>query len=532
MNYLTRALVLSGMVLLSNQLGEVTGGENELLAAEPGEAPTKLAVQANSDFAFDLYQQLVKEKGDKNLFFSPYSISTALAMTAEGARGETADEMGKVLRFPTATRRVGGDAQQIPWQTSMIHTGLAELNRKLSGGEKPEDAAIRAKIAEAKKELDAARKHTQELRKAGKWGAVGTAMQKEQKLGAEFNKLASQVDQYELKVANALWGEKTYPFKQDYIDTVSGYYDTGGVFPVDFKNNFPAAKKRIDAWAAENTNDRIKEIVPKLSPDEARLMRLILTNAIYFKGAWSVPFKKQQTKDRDFTLSDGDKKQAPIMFAPGLKVGRYGAFNADGSRFNTPARIRPGQTEGCYPGADGFAMVELSYKGDDLSMVVIAPNKADGLPAIEKKLTPSNLNTWIGQLKERKTHVYLPKFKLETMYKMNDTLKSMGMPRAFTDPRLPNGADFTGMSGSPSVMDRLYIGFVVHKAFVEVNEEGTEAAAVTAVGMAGVTSVPRDIPFTPEFKADRPFIYLIREKSTGSILFLGRMMDPTVQKVE
>ena len=221
------------------------------------------------------------------------------------------------------------------------------------------------------------------------------------------------------------------------------------------------------------------------------------------------------------------------MHAPKLGVGRYGAFNADGSHFNTPIRIRRGEDpKGHYPQADGFAIVELPYKGEDLSMVVIAPNDPAGLSAIENKLTPENLNAWIGRLKKRDTHVYLPKFKMETDYKLGDTdepgtLQKMGMVRAFIDPRIPKtGAQFKGMTTSTDPMKQLYITKVFHKAFVEVNEKGTEAAAATAVVMAVPRSLPKDVPFIPEFKADRPFVFLIREKSTGSVLFLGRMMTP------
>jgi len=158
--------------------------------------------------------------------------------------------------------------------------------------------------------------------------------------------------------------------------------------------------------------------------------------------------------------------------------------------------------------------------------VLIAPNSPDGLGAVEKKLTTENLAAWVGNLKKRKTHVFLPKFKLETKYEMNDTLKAMGMVRAFTDPRMANGADFTGMCASKDPRDRLYISKVIHKAFVEVNEKGTEAAAATAVIMMRTTSARMTVPFTPTFQADRPFLFVIRDKQTGSVLFMGRITNP------
>ena len=502
--------------------GVVVAGEVDKAAVAP-------VVEANSDFAIDLYQQLAKENAVENLFFSPYSISSALAMTAEGARGQTADEMGKVLRFPAAARREGDDAQAIPWEMLAIHTGIAAINRRINSDKDPEQtAAIRSKIAELRKQLDAAKQRLAQLRKQRNWREMRAAQQKERAVATELNRLAAQVDQYEIHVANALWGEQTYPFKQDYIDTIARHYGTGGVFPVDFRTNFPAARARINGWAAKQTRDRIQDIIPEIPPDEARLIRLVLTNAIYFKGEWSKPFEAKQTKDRDFTLATGKPVNAPIMSARNLEVARYAAFNADGSLFSTPQKIRPGQRDGLYPGADGFAVLELPYKGDELAMVVIAPNKPDGLPALEKTLTRESLAAWIGKTQKRKTHVLLPRFKLETDYKMSETLKAMGMVRAFVDPgRNPaKGADFSGMTTSTNPNDRLYITKVLHKAFVEVNEKGTEAAAVTAVMMAGATSMPVTVPFTPTFKADRPFLFLIRDRVTGSILFLGRVTNP------
>jgi serine protease inhibitor len=176
-------------------------------------------------------------------------------------------------------------------------------------------------------------------------------------------------------------------------------------------------------------------------------------------------------------------------------------------------------------------MVELPYKGDDLSMVIIAPNDPAKLSAIEKAMTSESLTGWIGRLKKRKTHVYLPKFKVETDYTLGDSgkpgaLQKMGMVRAFVDPRKPKGAVFDGMSHATNPQDKLYVTKVFHKAFVEVNEKGTEAAAATAVIMVVGDSAPISVPFTPTFKADRPFIYLIRDRQSGAILFLGRMMEP------
>ena len=519
---------VSPAVSLRPVMPEVVGDK---AAAPLKDADRKALVEGNTAFTFDLYRQLAKENEGKDLFFSSYSVSSALAMTAEGARGETALQMGKVLYFPKAARRDGADAQHIPYDTSLIHAGMAELSRKLKA-DPAKTAALRAEIAKTRAQLDATQKRMTQLQTDRKWAEVRAARPEERKLVAQLNKLYAQVDPYEIRVANALWGEKTYPFNPAYVKTIDRYYDSGGLFPVDFKNAFEPARLEINKWVEEQTNNRIKELLPFgiLTADT----RLVLTNAIYFKGEWAKPFNGNQTRDRDFTLADGTKKKTATMCARGLAGARYAAFNGDGSFFKTPDRMLPGQdTTAFYPKADGFAMVELPYKGDALSMVVIAPNDPKGLSALERKLTSTNLLAWIGQFKKRATHVYLPRFKLETDYTLGDadkpaTLQKMGMVRAF-DRDLTNGAQFYGMTTSTDPRKQLFISKVLHKAFVEVNEKGTEAAAATAVIMGVKTCEPKpitDIPFIPEFKADRPFLFLIRDVRNGSVLFMGRMMNP------
>lgn len=429
---LTRVLVLSGVVTLSNALGTVTGTANELLSAKEGSKPAKEVVKSNSDFAINLYQELAKENPGKNLFFSPFSILSALAMTAEGARGETAREMGKVLCFPESTLRKGDDAQMIPWQTSVIHSGMGELNDIFNAKDKA----------------------------------------------------------YQLAVANALWIEKTFPLRPEFLAAMSPY--GAGFFPADFKSAPDAERLRINKWVEEKTNNKIKDLISEGMITD--ITRLVLTNAIYFKGDWAKKFDKKLTKDADFTIADGSKKTVPMM--------------AKTSKFS-------------YAKLDGFAALEMPYKGDELSMVVLLPDKNDGLPALEKNLTSKNLNGWLEKLSKQKVDVKFPKFKSEQKFFLvqDNTLKNMGMKLALTYP----GADFTGLSDSPEAKE-IYIGEVIHQSFVQVDEEGTEAAAATAVVMQRGGSAAPHSP--PSFIADHPFIYLIRDVRTGSILFLGRMMEP------
>ena len=226
MRSITRVLVLAGVVTLTNVQGSVTGTADHLLAAEAGKAPVNYAVTANSDFAWNLYKQLSREKSGKNLFFSPYSISSALAMTAEGARGDTAAQMGRTLCFPAAAARMGTEAQLIPWNVALIHTGMSELNQRFNAPKLP----------------------------------------------------------YQLHVANALWGEKTHPFLQSYVDAIHKYYRTGGIFPVDFRGNPEAVRQRINQWVEQQTAERIKNLIAEGQIDAST--QLVLTNAIYFKAAW------------------------------------------------------------------------------------------------------------------------------------------------------------------------------------------------------------------------------------------------------
>jgi serpin B len=258
-----------------------------------------------------------------------------------------------------------------------------------------------------------------------------------------------------------------------------------GLKEVDFINAREEARKTINAWVEEQTKAKIKELIrPNILNEDTRL---VLTNAIYFKAAWRLPFSPKQTVDGDFTVADGKKVKARLMRGP--------------NRTN-------------YFKGEGFEALELPYEAHDLSMVVLLPNKADGLPALEKRLTAANLAQWLARLSDHGVDVTLPKFKLTSEFMLKDVLSKMGMPIAFDR----NKADFSGMT----TRERLFISHVVHKAFVDVNEAGTEAAASTAVVMERTSAPP---PAT--FRADHPFVYLIRDNRTGSILFLGRVVNPS-----
>jgi serpin B len=247
------------------------------------------------------------------------------------------------------------------------------------------------------------------------------------------------------------------------------------------------ARKVINAWVEKQTKDKIKDL---LQPGVLDVdTRLVLTNAIYFKGLWAQKFKKSATKEEPFHTAGGGSVKAPLMH-------QTGDFK--------------------YLDGGDFQALEMPYRGQGLSMVVLLPKKADGLAALEAKLTGPNLAAWLGKLRKQEVEVALPRFKMTRALALNATLEALGMRKAF----IPGGADFSGMAGSAG--RRLFIQAVVHQAFVDVNEEGTEAAAATAVAV-GADSEP---PPPPVFRADHPFVFLVRDNRSGSVLFLGRLANP------
>ena len=408
----------AAVLTLASLLVAVAAKAAQTEAARPAPAPdVKAMADSNNRFAFDLYGKL--KKGEENLFYSPYSISTALAMTYAGARGTTAEEMAKALRLDLPADR--------------LHPACAEMIR--------------------------------DLNEAGKKG------------------------DFQLSVANRLWGQKGEPFLKDFLDLTQRNYGAG-LSELDFAGNVEAARKTINEWVEKQTAEKIKELIKQgvLKP----ATRLVLTNAIYMKAEWLAKFKKQDTAPAPFFTADGKEIQAPTMH-------RTSVFG--------------------YAEADDLQTLELVYKGDRLSMVILLPRQKGGLADLEKGLTLESLNKRLAQLKTQKVSVALPKFRATKEFSLGQVLESLGMAKAFDGSQ----ADFSGMNGKRD----LFISAVVHKAFVNVDEEGTEAAAATAVVMEATAMLgPERIP---EFVADHPFVFLIRDRVTGAILFLGRVTEPKVE---
>jgi serpin B len=418
--------LLASVVVIATVLAGCTGVQ-DAVSPEPTppagedipEAGGNDSVAAgNNRFAFDLYQELRNDPAyaEENLFFSPYSISSALAITSEGARGRTADEIRAVFHLP------------------VDDTARREGFLAIDAGINSEDSG------------------------------------------------------YTLRTANALWAEETYPFLQDYIETAGRYY-SANVTNLDFTTQPEASRITINRWVEERTNDLIKDLLPEgsISP----LTRLVITNAIYFKGTWVKQFDENKTANLHFWKGPGESVLVPMMQRNDEEA-IYG-----------------------YAETDDLQVLEMPYaheNGAGLSMLVILP---DEIEAAEESLDAQKIEDLRQSLTERRVNVYFPKFSLETTYPLAGTLAAMGMPTAFTD-----AADLSGMDGTQN----LFVSSVVHKAFVDVNEEGTEAAAATGVIINLKTSLEGDE--TPTFRADHPFIFAILDNDTGTILFMGRVVDP------
>jgi len=302
---------------------------------------------------------------------------------------------------------------------------------------------------------------------------------------------------YEMAVANSLWGQDGEPLQPGFLDLIARHYD-GRMKLVDFRGGAEAARVEINRWVEEKTMQRIRDLIPSRSLNVDT--RLVLVNAVYFNGMWVLKFQRTATRDEPFYLEDGGNVRVPLMH-------------------QQPDEVR-------YFKAAGYQAVDLIYQGHDLSMLVLLPDRKNGLRDLEKKLSVRMLNDCVTQMQIREVKLFLPRFKITWgTVDMREHLTALGMPLAFT--RFL--ADFSGINGyEPPSEESLFLAAVFHKAFVEVHEEGTEAAAATAAvfeRLGSALSPPKPPPI-PIFRADHPFLFAIRDRKTGTILFLGRMADP------
>ena len=374
----------------------------------------KALVQGNNIFALNLYGTL--SDGEGNLFFSPFSISQALAMTLAGARGETERQMMEALHY------------ELP--QSRLHPSFNALDRELA--------------------------------------SRGRGLQVEEN---QF---------FELNIANAMWGQQGYEFLQEFLGVLAENYGAG-LRPLDFAGAPEESRARINDWVSSETQDKIRDL---LQPGAVnRLTRLVLTNAIYFNASWQWPFDKRLTRDLPFHLAEGSMVEVPMMTETSRDF--YG-----------------------YVKGNGYQAVDVPYSSGEMSMTILLPDEGT-FGEFEDSLNAQVLDRIFDDIEIGHITLTMPLFKLESEFSLDQTLAEMGMPDAFGA-----GADFSGMTGTKE----LWISKVVHKAFVSVDETGTEAAAATAVVVR--ESEPTLVT------VDRPFIFFIRDTATGTVLFLGRVMNP------
>lgn len=468
------------------------------------------AARASLQLALGLLRQI---PGDEAAALSPYSIAVALAMAAEGARGETRAEFAGVLGLPADAPL--GD----------LHAAFAGLAHRYHAASGAGDPKARAQLDELLRRFAAADARSQRLQEDGDPAAASAALVEVRRLAAECNEQARGLDCWQLAVANSLWVERSYPLASAFEQTLASCYGAGRARAVDFRGDPDGVRGAINAWIAANTQDRIRELLGEGVIQASTPM--VLANAVAFTGAWQTPFDVERTKDADFTRADGTVARVPTMHGDVGKRGRYGAIAGNGAWFATPRTVpATGGGPACYPARDGAAFVELPYKGGDLAMVVLAPQSPDGLPALERLLTPERLADWLGRAETREVDVALPRFTVRKQVSLVDALRSLGLQRAFVAPAAGRGADFGGMTSSSDPEHGLFVGDVLHEALVEVDEEGTRAVAATVVAMEAGAAMPSERPFIPAFRADRPFLFLVRDTKSGAILFLGRVLEP------
>jgi serpin B len=387
-------------------------------------------------------------------------------MAAEPAAPNPAVDGNSTFAFELYAQLRQSEKGNLFFSPASIHAALAMTY----AGAKAETAAQMANVL-----------HYPEDRKALA-AAYGTLLKTLNNAPLDWDKKPA----YALSIVNALWGQKGYPFVADFL-TLNKEHFGAGLNEVDFAQS-ESARKTINDWVAQKTKDRIKDLIPQGVLDD--LTRLVLTNAVYFKSRWAEEFREEATQDGPFTRLDGKPVTVPLM------------CRQDGYSYGENDQVQ---------------ILELPYNRHALNMVIVLPKKAAGLPDVEKDLDAKRVGQWLAGLKGVEVLVTVPRFKIEGSFSLADALKAMGLTDAFVFKK----ANFTGVA----TVEDLYISAILHKSFVEVDEKGTEAAAATAVVMAAGAA-----PGEPEkpriFKADHPFLFLIRHRATGEILFLGRLMDP------
>lgn len=385
-------------------------------ALQNNEPMTEHAIaEKNNYFAFDIFNAVNTGK-DANVVISPFSISTALAMTYAGAAGETAEQMAKTLHFHP--------------DQNIFHQSFSQWMKTIETKGKKGDR---------------------------------------------------------LEIANSLWPQEDYHFLESYFQILNQFYNSA-LYEVDYTGDREAIRQRINQWVMDNTNNLIEELIkPGVLIEDTRL---VLVNAIYFLSQWKIAFDKQGTHTHTFFVTPDTPKDVSFMFMKDTLA---------------------------YFENDKFQMLELEYEGGDFSMVIVLPAEGKNIDSFIAEMNPATYSKITETTVKQPVEVYLPSFKVRASFDLEQTMSAMGMPLAFT-----NKADFSKMTG----MLDLKIDKIIHQAYIDVNEEGTEAAASTAVVIIRKSAVVGEQPTV--FRANRPFLYFIKENSNNSILFMGKTGDPSL----
>lgn len=390
---------------------QAVGNSSESNSYQIARVDNNAIVNQNNQFAIDLYNQLQREISG-NLFFSPYSLSTAMAMTYEGSRNQTAIQISQVFHFP-----------QPP------------------GSLYPEFTSL-------------------------------------------LNDIKSR-NSSQLYLVNRLWGQSGYRFQEPFLQITKNHYNAQ-LNQVDFMGDHEKSRQIINDWVSQETNHKITDLIPPGILD--RLTRLILTNAVYFSGDWLSPFPEKYTQDGIFNLPSGETISVPMMHHPNVSIN--------------------------YHSLPEVQIIELPYSDGNLSMIILLPAEGTDLPTFAQNMTIANFQNWLHRLEYVNLEIWLPKFNFSSSFNLKSTLSYMGMESAFTET-----ADFSGISSEKP----FFLYDVVHQAFVNVDEKGTEASAATGV-IVGSRSSIRD-----RIHINRPFMFIIRELDSGTILFMGSVVNPLEQ---
>ncbi len=477
------------------------------LAALPQD-PTHLAATATNAFAVDLYQQLA-EKPDGNLFLSPWSIATVLTMATEGARGETAAEMRRVLHLPEGP-------------LADVHASIASLREQLATAAGTATAETRKRIADLRIQLAARTAEYEAAHAKDPTGDTGDAAAAVDAIADELRALLAATSCYELQSAQSLWFDHSVQPVPAFTKALEHFY-VAGMQRVDFCGASEAARLRVNAWVADRTAQKIPELIQpgRLSAGT----RFLIVNATHFRGEWVSPFVEGETSPSEFTKANGTKVAIQLMHDANLNKARFAAFTSTGEFFATPRfqSMRPRKVTPIAPAAGGFQIAALPYRGDRLEFVVLLPDAPDGLTRLEQLVKTERLPQWLARLERRAIDFALPRFELQCRFQLKESLQALGMRRAF---QVTGGqcAQFDGIA----IAETLRAESVTHMACIEVNEKGTEAVAATTIGGTAIGLAPE--PVKPVFRADRPFLFLIRDHKSGVILFLGRVVDPEMEK--